>query len=888
MSANSAKYSASSAVTQVESSRHEGQAGGEAPSSHSSEINVGNTSETLRAKVEEVQRRKQSVVAVSEQSVMSPSLEEAFSSPSVSGMHTSSTESAESAKTVRATPAMTPGHQALRTPSYPFPRMVSSSSTQWSGPTHQPFTALSPTVPAADSKPLGKHRDKWLANPDTPGSNVDFEPSDSGETRYAENKEFPMPKLYDLVLQLNSEPSLESWWTVLTTSLHEWYKVDRAVLSLPTDSTDLENMPWGQKASYDAAGLKAFSLPSETASTTSGKSKSSSSKKSVQSERPVVVKNQFLARPQVETRHSYAGHEANVSAATNDVLKPSPAVRRPGFSRRTTTHAPHTEREPATSSKASTPFTGSSRSELPEFTMRSKNIYEVPDIKPMVQSFPRSAVFESLHSLSHEVDALLDTKSVNDILERSRPVTLTREYANSDRNSSSSRSERSADMASSAVQPTTYDEYEQFPPSPWAQSPAPSPAIQTGKEVNPFFVDEDSFNPTPTNENFGQDRVPAIGVDHASTVIHIPLIHPLASKMLQPLHENERGRPSKYRHKATREARKAPIAILSILSRFTPYPPELLDSLRKLTPHLATSFHTSHQLSSIQTEVGRLVSKSGNSLGLERLLRLNMDDSASSTVGSIVSPSEYSGQSRVSEAGSVASTPHGGPSFFEARSIPSTPNQPPLHDAMESYFAQPAPPASTEAVVSEKGDRRRVKARDDRAQSHQREVVELAQSDERRHSLLHSFGADFRASFNTLPEPSHPRGVTPAVMSHSRNNSLTDVFDMPPPSERLLRLIIDSLPVQIFTAAPDTGAVTWVNSKFLAYSGKTPRQVLDNPWNAIHQDDRKVYLAGWEQSLRTGHHFEQKFRLKRFDASYRWYFARAAPLRDKNQNIVHW
>jgi len=114
------------------------------------------------------------------------------------------------------------------------------------------------------------------------------------------------------------------------------------------------------------------------------------------------------------------------------------------------------------------------------------------------------------------------------------------------------------------------------------------------------------------------------------------------------------------------------------------------------------------------------------------------------------------------------------------------------------------------------------------------------------------------------------------------------MFDMPPPSERLLRLIIDSLPVQIFTAAPDTGAVTWVNSKFLAYSGKTPRQVLDNTWNYIHPEDRREYLSSWEQSLRTGHHFEQKFRLKRFDSSYRWYFARAAPLRDKNQSIVHW
>src|SRR5207248_1972583 len=44
----------------------------------------------------------------------------------------------------------------------------------------------------------------------------------------------------------------------------------------------------------------------------------------------------------------------------------------------------------------------------------------------------------------------------------------------------------------------SYEEYEQAITSPWSQSPAPSPAIRSDPNENPFFtsskVDEESFN----------------------------------------------------------------------------------------------------------------------------------------------------------------------------------------------------------------------------------------------------------------------------------------------------------------------------------------------------------------------------------------------------------
>ncbi|KAI6895523.1 hypothetical protein KC355_g20455 [Hortaea werneckii] len=155
----------------------------------------------------------------------------------------------------------------------------------------------------------------------------------------------------------------------------------------------------------------------------------------------------------------------------------------------------------------------------------------------------------------------------------------------------------------------------------------------------------------------------------------------------------------------------------------------------------------------------------------------------------------------------------------------------------------------------------------------------------RKHSLLHSYGADFETSFGSLSGGVGLDPVTPEF-GHARKGSYSE--DMPPPSERLLRTIIDSVPVQIFTAKPETGQLSWVNSKFLIYRGQEPRQVIDDPWQAMHPDDKSEFLASWHRSLRTAQQLQQKVRLERFDGTYRWFYVRAAPLKDKRQKIVHW
>jgi signal transduction histidine kinase len=115
-----------------------------------------------------------------------------------------------------------------------------------------------------------------------------------------------------------------------------------------------------------------------------------------------------------------------------------------------------------------------------------------------------------------------------------------------------------------------------------------------------------------------------------------------------------------------------------------------------------------------------------------------------------------------------------------------------------------------------------------------------------------------------------------------------DVLEMPSPSEKLLRIVMDALPCQIFISSPGTGLLTWANSKFIIYRGKEISEILKDPWQAIHPEDKARYMEEWHRSLTTEQQFSRQVRLRRFDREYRWFYVKATPLKDKRQRTVHW
>ena len=916
---------------------------------------------------------------------MSPSLEAAFGSPAVSGPQTASTDSTESVNTIRGGVPATPDQHAVRTPSYPFPS-IPLVQRSWSS-SFRPFTTLSPTTSfEVRAGQRQTHRDTARFDVSSPAPSVGtFVPAD---TSSGENSDpnHPSPNLYDLVLAINSEPGLDAWWSALSQIMVENYGADRLSLAIPADAGEPENVPWGQRATFSVFGRPEVTTPVKRA-------ERNQQKPTVVPLRDVRNESTTPSRPGLQTRHSYAGFERTKSDVTATQAAPGRSNVRPRGPLRATSYAPLMEEREEDENTTFSPLRQPGRLYSQSKAFSDLN-FSATGGSEQPQG-PFEEVLPVLRALSHESHALLDSAGVNKILDRGSTVTLTRDYSQDlalRRDSATPRQATAvAAVQSSATQPaqaggpetpilaptasvshkptgdyfsrpkaeSVYEEYEQLPASPWAQSPAPSPAIHVDPNENPFFatgaVDEASFEPNGTSHDYSElGQVETIGVDQASSIMHIPLIHPSLSAKLFGASGPSRS-PSPPSDEVGQQGapqspavdlgpRKAPLAILSILSPIVPYPPNLIRSLKLFAPHLASTYSNAQQYSSMCRQASLLTDRhfSGQSSSLggagaeafRDLMDADIDFNNGSATGSITSSSDYSGLSRPSPGGSLVGTPAWDPTsigFSSRHSVGSTPGHFSGSEMLDSYFDMKKQTLSnqsgrathetqqeaispggreslktavqpTEAKDGAKSDSKPAKraARDDKPRQSDRSQGRSRSSSSKwkgtstrvperiKHTLLHSYGADFSSSFQSLPITALPHAKTPAAAGPTMSSANDEPQDMPPPSERLLRTIIDALPVQIFTAAPGTGIFTWVNSKFLVYRGQDSQQILQDPWEALHPDDRSHYMEEWAKCLSTGQQFSHKVRLRRFDDAFRWFYVRTTPLMDKKLKIVHW
>ncbi|KAI9479525.1 hypothetical protein BDB00DRAFT_858694 [Zychaea mexicana] len=109
------------------------------------------------------------------------------------------------------------------------------------------------------------------------------------------------------------------------------------------------------------------------------------------------------------------------------------------------------------------------------------------------------------------------------------------------------------------------------------------------------------------------------------------------------------------------------------------------------------------------------------------------------------------------------------------------------------------------------------------------------------------------------------------------------------PKSSLLRLVIDGIPIHVFTCSTTTGQVTWVNHRILQYTGRSLSEHLGPGWlSHMHPDDQTVCHKAWENAFEQGNGFAGEYRLRRFDGVYRFFLWRIVPLRDSKGRIIHW
>src|SRR5215469_18272536 len=103
-----------------------------------------------------------------------------------------------------------------------------------------------------------------------------------------------------------------------------------------------------------------------------------------------------------------------------------------------------------------------------------------------------------------------------------------------------------------------------------------------------------------------------------------------------------------------------------------------------------------------------------------------------------------------------------------------------------------------------------------------------------------------------------------------------------------IRLVVDTIPTLAWSARPD-GSADFFNQRWLGYTGLAAEQAADWGWQiAIHPNDLRRMMAGFDEALKFARPFEAEGRLRRSDGEFRWFLFRASPLRDEFGKVVKW
>jgi PAS domain S-box-containing protein len=106
-------------------------------------------------------------------------------------------------------------------------------------------------------------------------------------------------------------------------------------------------------------------------------------------------------------------------------------------------------------------------------------------------------------------------------------------------------------------------------------------------------------------------------------------------------------------------------------------------------------------------------------------------------------------------------------------------------------------------------------------------------------------------------------------------------------SEQNLNLIINSLPVLVWSARPD-GSADFINQSWRDYAGAPADKILE--WGFLdlyHPDDVPSMMEIWTRDLATAEQTALKGRIRGADGEYRWFYFSGRKLTDAN-GVVRW
>jgi PAS domain S-box-containing protein len=103
-----------------------------------------------------------------------------------------------------------------------------------------------------------------------------------------------------------------------------------------------------------------------------------------------------------------------------------------------------------------------------------------------------------------------------------------------------------------------------------------------------------------------------------------------------------------------------------------------------------------------------------------------------------------------------------------------------------------------------------------------------------------------------------------------------------------LDAIIHTAPDIIFSRQAD-GSRDYISDRFYDYTGADPGSANGFGWlDYVHPDDKEHAMAHWLRCVESGANYEAEYRIHSRAGAYRWFRARALPIRDPKGEIVKW
>lgn len=103
-----------------------------------------------------------------------------------------------------------------------------------------------------------------------------------------------------------------------------------------------------------------------------------------------------------------------------------------------------------------------------------------------------------------------------------------------------------------------------------------------------------------------------------------------------------------------------------------------------------------------------------------------------------------------------------------------------------------------------------------------------------------------------------------------------------------LDAIVRTAPDIIFSRQTD-GSRDYISDRFYEYTGAELESAKGFGWlDFVQEDDREKTMALWTHSVKSGENYEAEYRIRGRDGQYRWFRARAVPIRDLEGQIVKW